>query len=481
VTVRAQQFAAAERGASPPVRRRQPHARATLLVVGVAAHSCSIIIAWAALRQLAPNTFAGSFLRIYILVGLATIAALALQGAYHAQREAPLRSRSYQLSVSLKSLLPTVALALILDSATRGEHAPTFGPIGAFCLALSTLVVLPMFRTTFRSAVVGPRRPRRRPQRILILGSGPVAKRVAGRLERSPGVTVVGLVDDDPAAGEKVLGHLEELPALCALHDVDRVLDAFPNAPSHKTTEAFRRMPRPVAISVVPRLFEMFSWRSTVEELDGMPLLHVASPQHTRLARAAKRIMDIVGAAIGLVALSPLLVGIAIAIKLTSPGPVLFRQLRTGREGHPFTILKFRTMYDDAEARRHEMADRNEMDGPIFKMRHDPRATRIGRLLRRTSLDELPQLVNVLRGDMSLVGPRPFPLDESEKIDGWATTRFRVRPGITGLWQVCGRNQLTYDDLRHLDSIYVASWSLWWDLRILLQTPGCVLGGRGLL
>ncbi len=207
----------------------------------------------------------------------------------------------------------------------------------------------------------------------------------------------------------------------------------------------------------------------------------MAPAQSGRVARAGKRLFDVVVSSALLVLLSPLFAAVAVAIKATSPGPVMFRQERSGLHGRPFRIFKFRTMCVDAEQQRAALTERNQVDGPIFKMKDDPRVTRVGHWLRQTSLDELPQLLNVLRGEMSLVGPRPFPIEESERITGWATIRFSVPPGMTGLWQVSGRNALSYDDLRHLDYIYTASWSFLWDLRILMQTPLSVMHRRGVL
>jgi lipopolysaccharide/colanic/teichoic acid biosynthesis glycosyltransferase len=187
-----------------------------------------------------------------------------------------------------------------------------------------------------------------------------------------------------------------------------------------------------------------------------------------------KRLMDVTLATCALVLAAPLLLVTALAIKLDSRGPVFFRQERIGRAGKPFRIFKFRSMTADAWQRRDTVAQLNEVDGPLFKMEKDPRITRVGALIRKTSIDELPQLINVLRGEMSLVGPRPLPTEESNHIDGAALARLDVNPGITGLWQVCGRSDLTYADLQHLDSVYVRSWSLLWDLRIMAQTPKVV-------
>lgn len=187
------------------------------------------------------------------------------------------------------------------------------------------------------------------------------------------------------------------------------------------------------------------------------------------------------GAAAGLLLLSPVLLAAAIAIKLTSPGPVLFAQERMGRGHRPFRMLKLRTMVQDAEAQKAGLRHLNEMaaDGPMFKMARDPRITRVGGLLRRTSLDELPQLVNVLRGEMSLVGPRPLVLDEDDHVIGWHRERLELKPGLTGPWQVLGRNAIPFEEMVKLDYLYVAGWSLFTDVKLILRTLPVVLGRRG--
>jgi lipopolysaccharide/colanic/teichoic acid biosynthesis glycosyltransferase len=180
-----------------------------------------------------------------------------------------------------------------------------------------------------------------------------------------------------------------------------------------------------------------------------------------------------------LVLLAPFLSLMAIAIKLDSPGPVFFRQPRRGRQDHEFRIYKFRTMRSDAESLRDGLVTLNESDGPLFKIRDDPRVTRVGRFLRRWSMDEVPQLLNVVRGEMSLVGPRPFVVYEDDMIDGWARRRLDLTPGITGVWQVLGRNDIGYDEMVKLDYLYVTNWSLWWDIKLVLQTIPIVFGRRG--
>jgi lipopolysaccharide/colanic/teichoic acid biosynthesis glycosyltransferase len=194
---------------------------------------------------------------------------------------------------------------------------------------------------------------------------------------------------------------------------------------------------------------------------------------------AIKRSFDIVGATLILFALSPLLVAIALAIKLTSRGPMVYRSVRPGIGGAPFACLKFRTMLRDADQRQADLESLNEASGAIFKIRDDPRLTKVGRFLRRFSLDELPQLVNVLKGEMSLVGPRPLPMRDFDRLDSWHKKRYLVLPGITGLWQVSGRSDLDFDDLVRLDFLYLERWSPFLDLTILVKTIPAVLGRRG--
>jgi lipopolysaccharide/colanic/teichoic acid biosynthesis glycosyltransferase len=217
--------------------------------------------------------------------------------------------------------------------------------------------------------------------------------------------------------------------------------------------------------------------------MSGLPLLEVAPPLMTRLDRATKRCIDVLGACLALLVSSPLWIPIAIGIKATSPGPVFFRQPRLGRGRQQFSIVKFRTLRmptEEDEALKEEVSDDAR---PLHELRAKERLVErevpFGRFLRRYGIDEIPQFMNVLRGEMSIVGPRPFIPSESETHDGWSARRFEVRPGITGLWQVSGRNELTGDELRQLDYLYVASWSLIWDLRIMAETPKVMVRGLG--
>ncbi len=315
--------------------------------------------------------------------------------------------------------------------------------------------------------------------RIAVVGTGTVAQQVARRLQARTGVSWIGFVDDHPLPGFEVIGSIAQLPELCHRYRLDQVIVAFSQAYPADLTTLLRPLHGRVSIAVVPRYFDLVSLRSQIEEIYGLPVVDVASPHLGLASRMVKRGLDIAMASIGLVLFAPLLAVIAIAIKSSSQGPILFHQSRIGQNRKAFTILKFRTMTFGAEAQRAMLSDRNQADGPLFKVKGDPRVTMIGRVLRRTSLDELPQLWNVVLGDMSLVGPRPLVAEESIQIDGWAARRFDVRPGLTGQWQVSGRNELAHNELCRLDYLYVACWSMQWDLRILWQTVGRVVSGYG--
>ena len=233
-------------------------------------------------------------------------------------------------------------------------------------------------------------------------------------------------------------------------------------------------------VSVLPRLPEVVGSSVELDEVDGVTLLGMRRFGLSRSSRAIKRCFDLLGAGLGLLVLSPFLAATAIAIKVDSSGPVFFKQRRMGRNGVPFEMLKFRTMVDGADAQKSALAARNEAGGGLFKIKDDPRVTRVGRRLRQISLDELPQLLNVLRGDMALVGPRPLVLDEDSMIEGWQRSRLELPPGMTGPWQVFGSARIPLDEMVKIDYLYGANWSLWLDMKTLLRTVPFVLGRRGL-
>jgi exopolysaccharide biosynthesis polyprenyl glycosylphosphotransferase len=230
---------------------------------------------------------------------------------------------------------------------------------------------------------------------------------------------------------------------------------------------------------VVPRLHEVIGRRVEIDEVEGMTMLGMRTIGRSRTSLRLKRGIDIAGAGLGLLLIAPLMAAIAIAVKLTSRGPVLYRQERTGRGDRPFRMLKFRTMVEGADSLKTALLHLNEADGVMFKIADDPRITRFGRLLRRTSLDELPQLWNVLRGEMSLVGPRPLVPNEDDHCIGWHRTRLELTPGLTGPWQVAGRSKVPFEEMVKMDYLYVAEWSLWNDIRLLLRTLPVVVFAKG--
>jgi lipopolysaccharide/colanic/teichoic acid biosynthesis glycosyltransferase len=234
-----------------------------------------------------------------------------------------------------------------------------------------------------------------------------------------------------------------------------------------------------VKLSVLADISRVVSAATEIDRLEGTTLVGIPRYSITRSSMLLKRGFDIALAGIALIALSPLMAVAALAVKLDSGGPVVFRQPRAGRYGRPFQMLKLRSMVEGADEMKHELLHLSESEG-LFKMANDPRITRVGRIIRRAHIDELPQLINVLRGDMSMVGPRPLPLEEDRMITGWHRRRLDVRPGITGPWQVLGSSRVPLREMVKLDYQYVADWSLWNDFKILLLTAGRVLGRGGL-
>jgi exopolysaccharide biosynthesis polyprenyl glycosylphosphotransferase len=232
-------------------------------------------------------------------------------------------------------------------------------------------------------------------------------------------------------------------------------------------------------VSVVPRLFEVVGSSAAFDHVEGTTLLGLRRYGLSRSSWRLKRTVDLVVATLALTVLSPLLLAVAIAIKLDDGGPILFRQRRIGQAGREFEMLKFRTMSEDAEQRRTELEALNEAEG-LFKIADDPRITRVGKFLRRTSLDEILQLVNVVRGEMSLVGPRPLVPDDDERVRGWERRRLNVPPGMTGHWQILGSSRIPLGEMVKIDYLYGANWSLWRDIKILLRTVPYVLARRGL-
>ncbi len=324
--------------------------------------------------------------------------------------------------------------------------------------------------------------------RLLIVGAGEIGRTVMRNIVAQPslGYHIVGFVDDDPEKGNtdigrfKALGSTANIPRLIKELAIDEVIITLPWMYHRKIVSIIAQCERAqVRVRIVPDLFQMTMSHMQVEDLGGIPMIGVQEISIGSTQRFIKRAMDIGVSSVGLILLFPLFLLIAVMIKLDSPGPVFFRQIRVGKNERLFSCFKFRSMYHGADEEKKKLLDQNEATGPWFKMREDPRVTKAGRFLRRFSLDELPQLFNVLMGHMSLVGPRPALPSEVQRYQSWHKRRLEVAPGLTGLWQVSGRSELTFDEQVLLDLYYIENWSPLLDLQILLRTVPKVLIGEG--
>ena len=398
--------------------------------------------------------------------------------------------RSEQLAswASTVSDLPRGFVAMMLMTWPTFGAAQLMGLNGTFGIAFGTICALFVFAGLARTvARAGLHRVPDLRQRTLILGSGLVAGQLVEKIRHNPqfGLIPVGIVDDEVhnvgTPDLPWLGRFADLSKIIEMQNIDRVIIAFSRASHEELLEAIRASrDAGVAVDVIPRLFEFLDGVRSLDQIGGLPLLSIGVPTLSTTALAAKRLLDIVGSLLLILVFMPLMVGAAIAIKVESPGPVFFRQPRAGRRNRSFRLIKFRSMYLDAEQRKQDLDKLNEAnDGVMFKIREDPRITRVGRFIRRFSIDELPQLFNVLRGDMSLVGPRPLIFRESAALEEWHLRRLELRPGITGPWQVYGRSQSPFQEMVRFDYQYVAGWSLARDVEILLATVPAVISGRG--
>jgi exopolysaccharide biosynthesis polyprenyl glycosylphosphotransferase len=321
--------------------------------------------------------------------------------------------------------------------------------------------------------------------RTLIVGADLEAERLAATMQtRELGFEPVGFVaggmDDLRLDDDRVLGPVARIRELVRETRADCLFVASSAVTPEDVVQIMKaRRQENVEVRFTANLPTVLSSRLAPQTIGGVMTLSVNVLQLTRAQAAAKRACDVVVSALGLLALLPLFAVVAAAIKATSPGPVIFRQERIGLRGRPFTLLKFRTMCTGADLMLEDLRDRNEADGPLFKLRQDPRVTRVGAVLRRYSIDELPQLWNVLRGEMSLVGPRPPLAGEVALYEEWQHDRLEVRPGITGLWQVSGRSELSFEDYVRLDLFYVENWSIAYDLFILSKTVPLLVSTRG--
>jgi len=425
-------------------------------------------------RLVVPETTA--FLLLY---AVGWIVVLTLNGLYRPRARWSLRAETADV------LRATGIMALATLSLLFLFKVPDVSRLFLLVLFPTQALATVVLRTILRLSLQRHRRAGRNLRHVLVLGAGPRGQAFAAKLEdhRELGLRIEGFLDDDPnfqlPAHWPLLGVLDRLEEVLRTRIVDEVAICLPfsqwtkiDAISQLCEEEGKIVRIP--IDVLGRAIST----GRIEELDGTPVYSLVSGPDRTLALVAKRVIDVTVSLLGLVLLSPVLLIIGIVVVTTDGPPVLFRQTRVGLHGRSFMVQKFRSMTRDAEARQAELAELNEITGRAFKVANDPRITRAGRFLRRTSLDELPQLWNVLRGEMSLVGPRPPLPDEVAGYDLWHRRRLSMKPGITGLWQVRGRRDSNFDHWVAADLEYIDRWSLWLDLKILARTIPAALEGR---
>ncbi len=384
--------------------------------------------------------------------------------------------------------LPRIMHAILLGSLLMLAYF-RLTPVGSFDLsdlavfaiaAILSVAVLRVFVHRLGVSLLGP-------ERLLLVGDGTQIATLAHKLGAHPeyGVRVIGLITRSAQAAHPpdlpVLGSMCELDLLRLIrdHGVERLVVAHEDFEEGALFDLLHRCRElNVKVSVLPQLFDALGPSVELDDVEGVTVLGVNPPVLPRSSRLLKRTIDVAGSAILLLLTAPLQLAIAAAVKLDSPGPAFFRQVRIGRGGERFRLAKFRTMGVDAEERRAELLAASK-DPDWLLIDEDPRITRLGGFLRASSLDELPQLWNVLKGEMSLVGPRPLIEDEDRRLEGWRRSRIDLTPGVTGLWQVLGRTSISFEEMVKLDYLYVTNWSLWNDLRLVLRTLPAVLLRKG--
>ena len=414
------------------------------------------------------------------LAMLLWLAAATLGSVYQAYRTRPLWVEIWRLARAM--VLVAIAVSAVGYMAREHELSRLF--VGLyFATALAFLIVN---RLVVRLVARAARRRGYNVRRFVVVGTGPLAHEVVASVERHRewGIHFAGHVVEedgpDEAVRGPVLGRVSELSRILEREVVDEVYFAIPGEPLETIEKAVQSCEElGVSVKVCMKFIDNRIAKAGIEDLDGLPLLAFSSTPSDVLALAAKRAFDVVVSGLALLALAPLFAAVSAAIRFESRGPVFFRQRRVGMNGREFFLYKFRSMSIDAEQRLAALRQRNEASGPVFKMTNDPRITRVGRLIRKASIDELPQFWNVLKGEMSIVGPRPPLPSEVRQYERWQRRRLSMRPGITCVWQISGRSDIDFDQWMDLDLEYIDNWSLWADLKIFFKTIPVVLIGRG--
>ena len=391
------------------------------------------------------------------------------------------RSQRPGLPRIVSSLFQVTVVALIFALVNGEQYSSYYIFYGTLCFAIAYVSTARWLYERVTGVLLRAAGYRRR---AVLVGSGKHIEDVHQALvdEVHAPVDMIGFISLEPRPdnGLRSLGLIDDLPAVLDRHRVQEVIIADPDFPEEQAVELVDQCHRRgVTVRIAPSTMEILVHRAEFVPGASVPLFELRPPVFDGFDYFIKRTFDIVGSLLLILLLSPLLLVIALAVFISSRGPVLYRSIRPGIGGEPFACFKFRTMRSDADQLQADLESLNEATGPLFKIRRDPRLTRVGRLLRRYSLDELPQLFNVVRGQMSLVGPRPLPQRDFEQLDDWHKKRYLVLPGLTGLWQVSGRSELDFDDLVRLDFLYLERWSVGLDLTILLKTVPAVMSRRG--
>ncbi|MCS6846442.1 MAG: sugar transferase [Anaerolineae bacterium] len=439
---------------------------------------------WQLFRDIEYNAAFSDYWPIQALFTLSVLAFFWLDGVYAPRRAPSWLDQIWTITGSVLKAMFIVWVAIFI-----------YGPAVYSRLLIAEAGVFLVVLLGVSRAIKNAYEARRRAQgigvsNVLIVGAGELGRAVMRTLFARPdlGYRCVGFVDDDPRRGHTdigrfpALGEVSALPDLLQRYQVDEVVITLPWSAQPKILELVELCrAHNVRARVVPSLLQINLRKLDVNDFGGIPML---SPRDTQdgisgVNRVIKRSLDVVFGGIFLLLCLPIIGVACLAIRLESPGPAIFTQLRAGRNGKPFKLYKLRSMHKDADQLRDQLMAMNEADGPMFKIKDDPRRTKVGRVLRKLSIDELPQFWNVLKGDMSIVGPRPALLSEVAQYADWHRERLRVQPGITGLWQISGRSELSFDEMCLLDVYYIENWSPSLDLKIMLRTIPHVLSGRG--
>ena len=440
---------------------------------------------WYSLRQLVEVRLQASNFLLFMILMAAWYVIFAGFGLYRALRLSSARAEAVDIvkATSLGSTAVLVVASLISITFVTSHFLVVFWVLSTTLTTFARLtlrVVLERFRVRGRNL-----------RNLIIVGTNARALRFAELVENKPtlGYQINGFIDEEwngvetfRQTGQKLVATLGDFGRYLREHVVDEVVIALPVSSYYAQFSHILLAceEQGVLVHMLPDFFDVKHARLSLEVLEDQPVITLRTGAMEGWPVVVKRVFDLAVAVVLLILLTPLFIVVAILIKLTSPGPILFVQDRVGLHKRPFRFVKFRTMVQDAEKRQPALEELNQVSGPVFKIRNDPRMTPVGSVLRRTSIDELPQLINVLLGDMSLVGPRPLPIRDYQAFDSdWHRRRFSVRPGMTCLWQIGGRNSVPFERWMELDMQYIDQWSLWLDFKILANTLPAVLSGKG--